>query len=70
MSPTTPTALISALHVILENVHVTNDEDCIVLKQGANYVHAKDITCIGSHGLSVGSLGRSSTANDAGRAVL
>lgn len=47
--------------VLISNVHVTNDDDCIAFKPGANYVTVTDITCVGSHGLSVGSLGKSSS---------
>ncbi|KAK3940161.1 glycoside hydrolase family 28 protein [Diplogelasinospora grovesii] len=53
-----------ASYVTLENLHVTNDDDCVVLKPGASYIAARDITCIGSHGLSVGSLGSGSGKND------
>ncbi|KAH8658034.1 pectin lyase fold/virulence factor [Xylariales sp. PMI_506] len=52
-----------ASYVTVENVHITNDDDCVVLKPGADNVLAQDITCVGSHGLSVGSLG-STAGND------
>lgn len=45
-----------ASYVTVQNTHVTNDDDCVVLKPGASYVTATGITCVGSHGLSVGSL--------------
>ncbi|KAJ5598566.1 hypothetical protein N7537_008650 [Penicillium hordei] len=45
--------------VTISNVHVTNDDDCVAFKPGADGVIVKDITCTGSHGLSVGSLGKS-----------
>jgi galacturan 1,4-alpha-galacturonidase len=48
-----------ASHVTVENITVTNDDDCIALKPGASYVHATSVVCNGSHGLSVGSLGGS-----------
>ncbi|KAJ5933073.1 hypothetical protein N7516_007562 [Penicillium verrucosum] len=48
--------------VTISNVHVKNDDDCVAFKPGADGVIVKDITCIGSHGLSVGSLGK--TAED------
>ncbi|ORY58835.1 glycoside hydrolase family 28 protein [Pseudomassariella vexata] len=48
-----------ASYVTLENLHVTNGDDCVVLKPGADNIVAREITCIGSHGLSVGSLGSS-----------
>ena len=53
-----------ASYVTVENVHVTNDDDCIVLKPGADNVQARDIYCDGGHGLSVGSLGSSHGSND------
>ncbi|KAG9245950.1 pectin lyase fold/virulence factor [Calycina marina] len=40
-----------------EGVFVTIDDGCVVLKPGAYQVHAKDIACIGGHGLSIGSTG-------------
>lgn len=46
--------------VTISNVKVTNDDDCVAFKPGANYVTVSDITCTGSHGLSIGSLGSSS----------
>ncbi|KAJ9489031.1 hypothetical protein VN97_g4244 [Penicillium thymicola] len=48
--------------VTISNVHVKNDDDCVAFKPGADGVIVKGITCIGSHGLSVGSLGK--TAED------
>lgn len=48
-----------ATYVTINGATVTNDDDCVAFKPGANYVTVLDITCTGSHGLSVGSLGRS-----------
>lgn len=42
---------------------VTNQDDCVAFKPGANLVTVTDITCTGSHGLSVGSLGGSTGAD-------
>lgn len=53
-----------ASYVTAENLHITNDDDCVVLKPGASYVEARNLTCIGSHGLSVGSLGSSYGSDD------
>lgn len=47
-------------NVVINNVQVTNDDDCVAFKPGADGVTVTDITCTGSHGLSVGSLGKSS----------
>ncbi|KAI2697522.1 CAZyme family GH28 [Penicillium roqueforti] len=45
--------------VTISNVNVKNDDDCVAFKPGADGVTVTDITCTGSHGLSVGSLGKS-----------
>jgi galacturan 1,4-alpha-galacturonidase len=44
-------------YITLSNIQVTNDDDCIAFQSGANYISVQNITCIGSHGLSLGSLG-------------
>ncbi|KAJ5560208.1 hypothetical protein N7513_002607 [Penicillium frequentans] len=49
----------SCTTVSITSVTVINDDDCVAFKPGANYVTVSDITCTGSHGLSVGSLGSS-----------
>jgi galacturan 1,4-alpha-galacturonidase len=49
-----------ASYVTLDDITTTNDDDCFAFKQGADYVTVTGITCTGSHGLSVGSLGKSS----------
>ncbi|OJD35449.1 endo-xylogalacturonan hydrolase a [Diplodia corticola] len=46
--------------VTLYDIDVSNDDDCVAFKPGANYVTIDQITCTGSHGISVGSLGKSS----------
>ncbi|CAG7943459.1 unnamed protein product [Penicillium olsonii] len=46
--------------VTIKDVNVSNDDDCVAFKPGANGVTVTDITCTGSHGISVGSLGKSS----------
>ncbi|KAJ5980202.1 hypothetical protein N7481_007500 [Penicillium waksmanii] len=50
----------ASTNVAISNVNVSNDDDCVAFKPGANGVTVTDITCTGSHGLSVGSLGKSS----------
>ncbi|KAG6864846.1 hypothetical protein C0991_006787 [Blastosporella zonata] len=50
---------VGASYVTISNTTIENQDDCIAFKPGANYVTATDITCSGSHGLSVGSLGKS-----------
>jgi len=44
-------------YVTLNNIHVTNGDDCVAFENGANHIAVDNITCIGSHGVSVGSLG-------------
>ncbi|KAJ5139386.1 uncharacterized protein N7515_004234 [Penicillium bovifimosum] len=46
--------------VAISHVNVKNDDDCVAFKPGADGVTVTDITCTGSHGLSVGSLGKAS----------
>ncbi|GAW10902.1 hypothetical protein ANO14919_002380 [Xylariales sp. No.14919] len=53
-----------ASYVTISGAKVTNNDDCVAFKPGANYVTVTDITCIGSHGLSVGSLGSKAGATD------
>ncbi|KAF8994407.1 family 28 glycoside hydrolase [Cyathus striatus] len=51
-------------YVTIQNVKVTNQDDCVAFKAGADYTTVTDITCSGSHGLSVGSLGKSAGSTD------
>lgn len=51
-------------YVTIETATVTNDDDCVAFKPGANYVSVSDISCTGSHGLSVGSLGGTAGQTD------
>ena len=44
-------------HITLSNVQIKNDDDCVAFQSGANYITVNNVTCIGSHGLSIGSLG-------------
>ncbi|ROV96564.1 hypothetical protein VMCG_07776 [Cytospora schulzeri] len=48
-------------YVTINGASVLNDDDCVAFKPSANYVEVYDITCNGSHGISVGSLGKSNT---------
>ncbi|KAF7929218.1 uncharacterized protein EAE98_005137 [Botrytis deweyae] len=50
--------------VTLNNINVTNQDDCVAFKPGANYTTVNTITCTGSHGLSVGSLGNKAGTTD------
>ncbi|KAF2973547.1 hypothetical protein GQX73_g44 [Xylaria multiplex] len=53
-----------ASYVTISGAKVTNNDDCVAFKPGANHVTVTNITCIGSHGLSVGSLGSKAGATD------
>ncbi|PTB36225.1 uncharacterized protein TrAFT101_000190 [Trichoderma asperellum] len=44
-------------HVTIDGAVVTNDDDCVALKAGCSYATVTNISCTGSHGISVGSLG-------------
>ena len=44
-------------HVTFSNIYVNNGDDCIAFKSGSTDITVNNITCIGSHGISVGSLG-------------
>ncbi|KAF3935166.1 Polygalacturonase [Dactylellina cionopaga] len=48
---------------LFQDITVTNQDDCIAVSAGAGNVTAKRITCNGSHGLSVGSIGSDTTVN-------
>ncbi|KAF7348276.1 Extracellular exo-polygalacturonase [Mycena sanguinolenta] len=50
--------------VTIKNTTVINQDDCVALKPGSNFAFVTDITCNGSHGLSVGSLGGGSGSTD------
>ena len=49
-----------ASYVTYTDITVLNDDDCVAFKPGASFITVNGITCTGSHGLSVGSLGKSS----------
>ncbi|KAH7016743.1 glycoside hydrolase family 28 protein [Ilyonectria destructans] len=51
----------ASTYVTVTRATVTNDDDCIAFKPGCNHTTVTDITCVGSHGLSVGSLGKTNT---------
>ncbi|KAF7180706.1 hypothetical protein CNMCM7691_009997 [Aspergillus felis] len=50
----------ASTYVTISSVNVSNDDDCVALKPGCNYATVENVTCTGSHGISVGSLGKSS----------
>ncbi|KAI0153386.1 putative extracellular exo-polygalacturonase [Pestalotiopsis sp. NC0098] len=55
---------VSGTRVVLRDISIVNDDDCIALKPGADSVEATNITCTGGHGVSVGSLGSKAGATD------
>lgn len=55
---------ISGSYVTISSVTVSNQDDCVAFKSGANYVTVTGITCTGSHGLSVGSLAGGAGSSD------
>ncbi|KIJ40011.1 glycoside hydrolase family 28 protein [Sphaerobolus stellatus SS14] len=44
-------------YVTIKNIKVTNQDDCMMFKPGVDYMTITNITCTGSHGILVGSLG-------------
>ncbi|KAJ7746292.1 glycoside hydrolase family 28 protein [Mycena metata] len=50
--------------VTIKNTTVVNQDDCVALKPGSNFALVSGITCTGSHGLSVGSLGSGAGSTD------
>jgi galacturan 1,4-alpha-galacturonidase len=50
--------------VTIQNTVVTNQDDCVAFKSGCNGVTVTNITCTGSHGLSVGSLAGGAGSHD------
>ncbi|KAJ7470778.1 glycoside hydrolase family 28 protein [Mycena latifolia] len=54
----------SSTFVTIRNTTVVNQDDCVALKPGSNFATVTGITCSGSHGLSVGSLGGGAGSTD------
>ncbi|KAF3904953.1 Exopolygalacturonase [Dactylellina cionopaga] len=52
-------AVVRTSYTTVKDVEVTNTDDCVVPKAGVTYFLAQNVKCIGSHGLSIGSLGKS-----------
>lgn len=50
----------TSTYTTIRNVYVSNQDDCIAFKPGANYATVNTLTCAGTnHGVSIGSLGQS-----------
>ncbi|KAF7291860.1 Extracellular exo-polygalacturonase [Mycena indigotica] len=54
----------SSSHVTIKNTNVVNQDDCVALKPGSDFALVQNITCNGSHSLSVGSLGKGVGSSD------
>ncbi|KAJ7052218.1 polygalacturonase [Mycena amicta] len=54
---------ISASDVTLSKVTVNNQDDCMAINSGSNIV-IEDSTCIGSHGISIGSIATGKTVSN------
>jgi galacturan 1,4-alpha-galacturonidase len=52
-------AIGKSTHVTVTTTRISNQDDCVTFKPGANLVAVDRVTCSGSHGMSVGSLGKS-----------
>jgi galacturan 1,4-alpha-galacturonidase len=53
-----------ASFVTIADTTISNQDDCVAFKAGCSYVTVTNINCTGSHGLSVGSLGKEHGAVD------
>lgn len=54
----------SSTYITLNDITISNQDDCVAFKPGSNYVTVDTITCTGSHGISIGSLGKSPGVTD------
>lgn len=44
--------------IVVQNSYVYNDDDCVSFKPNSTNIVVQNMVCIGSHGISVGSLGQ------------
>jgi hypothetical protein len=44
--------------IVVQNSYVFNDDDCVSFKPNSTNIVVQNMVCIGSHGISVGSLGQ------------
>ena len=44
--------------IVVQNSYVYNDDDCVSFKPNSTNMVVQNMVCIGSHGISVGSLGQ------------
>ncbi|KAJ6258239.1 Exopolygalacturonase [Drechslerella dactyloides] len=52
-------ATVRTSYATIKDIDVTNTDDCVAPKAGTTYLLAQNVKCTGSHGLSIGSLGKS-----------
>jgi len=45
-------------HVTIKNSVINNSDDCVSFKPNSTNIVVSNLTCTGSHGISVGSLGQ------------
>ncbi|KAI0079551.1 pectin lyase-like protein [Panus rudis PR-1116 ss-1] len=50
--------------MLFENNHIQNGDDCLTVGNGAKNIHFRNSFCEGSHGLSIGSLGKGGQVAD------
>ncbi|KAG6368740.1 hypothetical protein INS49_002954 [Diaporthe citri] len=55
---------VKAKNVLIENITVNNQDDCVAVSGGAGNVTIRNADCTGSHGLSIGSVGSDTTIKD------
>ncbi|KAH9862737.1 Exopolygalacturonase [Plenodomus biglobosus] len=45
-------------NIVIQNSHIDNGDDCVSFKPNSTNIVVQNLVCIGSHGISVGSLGQ------------
>ncbi|KAL1596325.1 hypothetical protein SLS60_008970 [Paraconiothyrium brasiliense] len=55
---------VKATNVLLQDITVINQDDCVAVSSGASNVTVRNASCDGSHGLSIGSVGSDTTIKD------
>ncbi|KAF2659044.1 glycoside hydrolase family 28 protein [Lophiostoma macrostomum CBS 122681] len=55
---------VKATNVLIQDITVINQDDCVAVSSGASNVTVRNASCDGSHGLSIGSVGSDTTIKD------
>ncbi|KZM23997.1 uncharacterized protein EKO05_0009305 [Ascochyta rabiei] len=55
---------VKATNVLLQDITVINQDDCVAVSSGSSNVTVRNASCDGSHGLSIGSVGSDTTIKD------